>query len=199
MGRKLATVLRQQALGALALFVALGGTSYAVATGSIDSREIKNSTIRGKDVKNNSLKGADVTGLGSGDIRDSSLLARDFRPGQLPAGPQGLPGQDATKIFAYIRDPGNVDPPDVPYGSGVTRVERDVNDKYTLTFNRSLRNCVVLPATGIGNPEGPPGYSVYGIPRVLMPFAGSENKVEIFFVDAAGSPTPTSFLVGAFC
>ena len=39
-------------VASIALFVALGGTGYAAATGSIDTREIKNSTIRGKDVKN---------------------------------------------------------------------------------------------------------------------------------------------------
>jgi hypothetical protein len=49
----------------LALFISLGGVSYGVATGSIDSREIKNNTVRGKDVRNNSLRGADV--------RESSL------------------------------------------------------------------------------------------------------------------------------
>ena len=30
----------------VAIFVALGGTSYAVATGSIDSRELKNNGVR---------------------------------------------------------------------------------------------------------------------------------------------------------
>jgi hypothetical protein len=44
----------------LALFVSLGGVSYGVATGSIDSREIKNNTVRGKDVRNNSIRGADI-------------------------------------------------------------------------------------------------------------------------------------------
>ncbi|HYI35365.1 MAG TPA: hypothetical protein VEX39_02070 [Thermoleophilaceae bacterium] len=49
-------------MASIALFVALGGTGYAAATGSIDTREIKNSTIRGKDVKNKSLTGGDVKG-----------------------------------------------------------------------------------------------------------------------------------------
>jgi hypothetical protein len=44
----------------LALFISLGGVSYGVATGSIDSREIKNNAVRGKDVRNNSLRGADI-------------------------------------------------------------------------------------------------------------------------------------------
>ena len=62
-----------------ALFMTLGGTSYAVATGSIDSREIKNNTVRSKDVRNNEIR--------SRDVRNGSLLTRDFKQGQLPAGP----------------------------------------------------------------------------------------------------------------
>jgi hypothetical protein len=59
----------------IALFVALGGTGYAAATGSIDSREIKNSTIQGKDVKNSSLTGSDVknNSLTGSDILESKL------------------------------------------------------------------------------------------------------------------------------
>ena len=41
----------------VALFISLGGVSYGVATGFIDSREIKNRTIRDKDVRGNSLTG----------------------------------------------------------------------------------------------------------------------------------------------
>ncbi len=47
-------------ISCIALFVALGGVSYGVATGSIDGREIKNASIRGIDVKNRSLTGSDV-------------------------------------------------------------------------------------------------------------------------------------------
>jgi hypothetical protein len=54
------TYLRRHHLGLIALFFALTGTSYAVATGSIDSREIRNNSVRGKDVRNNTLTGADV-------------------------------------------------------------------------------------------------------------------------------------------
>jgi hypothetical protein len=68
----------------MAIFVALGGTSYAVATGSIDSREIKNNGVRSKDIRNNDVR--------SKDIRDRSLLRKDFKSGQLPAGPQGPKG-----------------------------------------------------------------------------------------------------------
>ena len=40
-------------IACIALFVSLGGVSYGVATGFIDSREIKNNTIRSKDMRNN--------------------------------------------------------------------------------------------------------------------------------------------------
>jgi hypothetical protein len=69
----------------LALFVALGGTSYAVATGSIASRELKNNSVRSRDLRNNDVR--------SKDVRDGSLLAKDFKTGELPAGPPAPPGR----------------------------------------------------------------------------------------------------------
>ena len=79
-------------MAALSLFIVLGGTSYAVATGSIDSREIKNSTIRSKDIRNNEVS--------TSDVRNGSLLSRDFKAGQLPAGatgPQGPQGPQGLR------------------------------------------------------------------------------------------------------
>lgn len=69
-------------MATVAVFIALGGTSYAAIT------------ISGKNVKNNSLTGADVkTGsLTSSDVKNRSLLARDFKTGQLPRGLPGVAG-----------------------------------------------------------------------------------------------------------
>lgn len=69
-------------LSFLALFVALGGTSYAAVT--ITGRNVKNSSLTGADVRNSSLT--------TSDVKNHSLLTRDFKPGQLPAGPKGEPG-----------------------------------------------------------------------------------------------------------
>ncbi len=72
--------MRHNLIAYLALFVALGGTSYAairLPANSVGPRQIKKNAVRSSDVKN------------------SSLLARDFKAGQLPAGPrgaQGIPG-----------------------------------------------------------------------------------------------------------
>ncbi len=54
-----------------ALFVALGGTSYAVATGSVDSRAIKNNSVGSKDIRNNQVS--------TTDLRNNSTRGRDIR------------------------------------------------------------------------------------------------------------------------
>jgi hypothetical protein len=66
----------------VALFVALGGTSYAAIT--VTGANVRNSSLTGADIRNSSLTGTDV--------RDGSLLARDFRGGELPSGAQGPAG-----------------------------------------------------------------------------------------------------------
>ena len=67
-------------IACIALFVSLGGVSYGVASGSIDSREMKNNTIRSKDVRNNTLRTFDVRNneIRGFDIRNSSLQGRDI-------------------------------------------------------------------------------------------------------------------------
>ena len=57
---KLLSLLRQQSLGALALFIVLGGTSYAVATNSIGSAQLKNNSVQSADVRNGTLTISDI-------------------------------------------------------------------------------------------------------------------------------------------
>jgi hypothetical protein len=64
-------------IAVIALLVALGGTSYAAVVlpaNSVGTAQLRNSAV-------NSLK-----------VKDRSLLARDFAPGQIPAGPAGPTG-----------------------------------------------------------------------------------------------------------
>ncbi len=57
----------------VALFVALGGVSYAAAT--IGSAQIKNNSVRSKDVKNGDLRGKDLKAntIGGSRVLESSL------------------------------------------------------------------------------------------------------------------------------
>lgn len=72
LGRLRKRVTYANAVATPALFVALGGTSYAAVK------------ITGKDIRNNTITSA--------DIKNRSLLALDFKAGQIPAGPRGLQG-----------------------------------------------------------------------------------------------------------
>jgi hypothetical protein len=83
----------------VALFVALGGTSYA--TVSITGKDVRDGTLTGKDLRNRSLTGKAVKRESLGSRHIKNLGARDFRRGELPqgatgaqgpAGPQGPPG-----------------------------------------------------------------------------------------------------------
>lgn len=74
----------------IALFVALGGGAYAaieLPANSVGTRELRRDAVT------------------AAKVRDGSLLARDFRAGQLPAGPKGEAGPAGPK-----GDPGQTGP-----------------------------------------------------------------------------------------
>jgi len=79
--------VRQQYAGFLALFIALGGVSYAAVTlpaNSVRSKQIKNGQVKTADLAKNAVTTAKV--------KNGSLLSADFKPGQLPAGARGAAG-----------------------------------------------------------------------------------------------------------
>jgi hypothetical protein len=85
----LTTYLRRHHIGLLALFIALGGTSYAAVSLSANS-------VGGRELK--------AQAVGSSELKDGSIMKRDLRERLLaslsragsgtpgPAGPQGPPG-----------------------------------------------------------------------------------------------------------
>ncbi len=79
--------VRQQFVGYLALFIALGGVSYAAVTlprNSVGSKQIKRGAVKNSDLGRSAVTGSKV--------KNGSLQATDFRSGQLPTGPQGPQG-----------------------------------------------------------------------------------------------------------
>ncbi len=113
-------------VASMALFVALGGVSYAavklpknsvgstqikknavtgskVRNSSLTGSDVKNSSLRGGDIKNSSLTGSDVrsSSLTGSDVKDGSLSAADFsgslQGAQGPAGAQGAKGDPGPR------------------------------------------------------------------------------------------------------
>ncbi len=115
----------------VALFVALGGVSYGVATGYIDSREIKNNTIRGKDVKNGALTGKELK-------RDSvgGLTVNESRLGVVPSAESLSHTAVVTAGGTFRR------------GRGVSSVARVGEGRYQVIFNRDVRGCVYNVSVG---------------------------------------------------
>lgn len=65
-------------------FSVVGGTSYAGARNSIGIAQINNNSIRSEDVRRNVISSAEIS--------SSSLLAANFKDGQLPVAPRGQQG-----------------------------------------------------------------------------------------------------------
>jgi Collagen triple helix repeat (20 copies) len=81
-----------QVVAYVALFVALGGTSFAAVM--VTGRQVKDGSLTGTDLKNGSVTGKDLKNrsVTTYDVRDGSLMAKDFKFGQLPAAAAGAQG-----------------------------------------------------------------------------------------------------------
>lgn len=86
----------------LALFVALGGTSYGLATGAIGSREIKDNSVRSRDIRNNTIRGKDVRNgsLKGGDVKRDALGGREVKESSLGLVPRAKDALTLTGISA---------------------------------------------------------------------------------------------------
>ena len=90
-------------MATVAVFVALGGTSYAVATGSIDSREIKNNAVRSADIQNNQVSTRDLSNNSASgrDIRNGTVTGSDVLEsalGEVPKADQANTATNANQL-----------------------------------------------------------------------------------------------------
>jgi hypothetical protein len=208
MAGKFSSHVRSNVVGYIAVFIALSGTAWAAT--ELDKNDVKSKHIKNRGVKTKDLANNAVT---SPKVADGSLLNQDFAAGQLPAGPQGgrgpqgeqgVPGEDATNLFAYVRDEGDAAAENavIQYGSGVTGVEEvaSTQGEYRVTFDRSLDNCVVSALAGTGEPQGPATSASPAAARVDIASADS-HRVDLFWFHPLDSAfdVDTSFMIAAFC
>ena len=112
-------------IATLALFLALGGASYAaikLPANSVGSKQIKDGAVRSADIKNHSIKSGDFKGgLPSG-----------------PRGPQGARGAAAVKYWARISGGPN---PTVLNSSGGIAVSRPGGTNAQVSFPDDVSGC----------------------------------------------------------
>jgi hypothetical protein len=89
-------------MATLAFFLALAGGSYAAVT-------LKRNAVKNRHIAKNAVTAPKV--------KNASLLAQDFAPGQLPKGEQGEPGRQgetgqpgSALGYAYVNADGTLDP-----------------------------------------------------------------------------------------
>jgi len=140
-------------VSSLCLFLALGGTAYAVAQlprNSVGADQVKAGAVR------------------SSEVKDKSLRAKDFAAGQLPkgakgdrgdAGPRGdtgaagQNGANATSLFAVVAANGTVSASSGVVGAVAHTTSTGI---YSVSFNRDVSQCAFLAAIGVRN-GGLPG------------------------------------------
>jgi hypothetical protein len=121
-------------------------------------------------------------------------------------GPKGDPGQDATNLFAYVRDNGGASAAVLDYGEGATGVsdpagENNFGSPYVVTFNRDLSGCVAHSTTGFGEPDSPPSSTgrSFSIGPMAANVEGSAVETFSFRVNDPQAAQDTSFMVSVFC
>jgi hypothetical protein len=183
----------------LALLVALGGTGYAAIAlppGSVGTKQLKNGAVVASKVK------------------PRSLLARNFKPGQLPrgargaqglagaAGPQGpggpqgpagAKGDPATRLFGSVKSTTSGNPALGP-SSGAIDVDPVAGQQgqFEVTFNQDIDKCAVLATPGAT--EGEDLRDAMAAAKATAP-----REVTVRTFDRDGNPTNLDFTVAVFC
>ena len=90
LGERIGNHLRSNMLGLVAIFIALGGTAYAVngalpGRNTVGSADIINGQVKGHDIHNGAVKGHDIHkgAVRSSDVRNNDLTGRDIREASL--------------------------------------------------------------------------------------------------------------------
>ena len=121
----------------IALFVALGGTSYAAI--KIGARNLKTGSVGTRAVKNATLSGR--------DMRRAGLSGREINEGRLGA----VPTAGGTTHWSVVTAAGLQ-----ARGRGVTSVTRTNTGRYQVIFDRDVRNCAYSASIGDVGAVNPP-------------------------------------------
>ena len=133
-------------MSTVAVFIALGGVSYAAIT--LPSNSVGSKQIKKRAVKNSDLGRSAVT---TGKVKNFSLLSKDFKPGQLPQGPTGAPGPKGDTGAPGTNGTNGTNGSALAYG-------RVNGQDTTFSATKGLGSATITKGTGAGK------YCVTGLP-----------------------------------
>ena len=173
----------------LALFIALGGTSYAltlprnsvgsaqIRANAVGASEIRTAAVRSREIRNRSIRTSDL----------SVSARRSLRGAKGDAGPQGPAGPAAARYFAAVSAAGQFVRGNATSGGHPTAG----SGSYTVGFAQSISGCVFTATLGTTDATG------VGPGRINVRDEGGSIGVQTF--DAAGNPADLPFHVIAAC
>ena len=165
-------------ISCIALFLAMGGVSYGLASGAITSREIKNNTIRSRDIRNRSV-------VGFKDIRRNSIGGTRVKESSLGT----VPRADGVNHFAVVSSAGIV-----ARSRGLSSAVRTGQGRYQVIFNRDVRGCAYLATLGSVGATGQGRGSV-----TVASLASNVNGVAVRTFSQNGNATNRSFHLVVNC
>jgi len=169
----------------LALLVALTGTGVAAV-----SQIVPRNSVGSAQLKSNAVVSAKV--------KNRSLLALDFKAGQLPAGPPGAagpagpagPAGTVTRLTAVVNASGSL-----ARSQGTTSAGHVGTGQYEVIFNQNVTACTYVAS--VGNPT--PGLTTPNGVAVVVPRNGNANGVGVATYDAAGAFADLPFHLIVVC
>jgi hypothetical protein len=166
------------AVALVALFMAMGGSAYALV---VTSGSIKNNTIRSVDVRNGGLFGKDFrkSGVGGGAIKESTLSTV---PAALVA--------EGTTHFAVVNGGGQQ-----IRARGTTSAARTAEGRYQVIFNRDVRACAYYGTIGGPTAAAPPDNGQISVSAL----ASNVNGVDIRTTGANGNDANKPFHLLVLC
>lgn len=188
--RGTAGYIKRHHLALLALFFALGGTSFAAG-----NTLLPRNSVGTRQVINGSLQTNDLS-------KTARTALKGSRGARGPTGPQGaqgatgatgaqgvpgVPGQSATKLFVAIDAGGTI-----TKNSGATSATRASAGVYRVVFNTNITNCVYLATAGQDAGALFEDYHLYTSRT-------GTNTVNVEIFDEKNNPLDRSFYLAVFC
>jgi hypothetical protein len=158
-------------MATIAVFIALSGASYAAF-------KLPKNSVGTKQLKKNAVT--------SPKVKDHSLIASDFKEGQLPEGkqgPKGEAGTPATALWAVLN-------PDGTLAAGSHVLVSGGKEPYSVTFDRDVSKCAL-----VASPNGP--YAQVVVSSVVSG-GGGEVSIDVISRET-GSYATDQVSVAAFC
>jgi hypothetical protein len=166
------------AVALLALFMAMGGSAYALV---VTSGSIKNNTIRSVDVRNGALLGKDarVDGIGGRAVKESTL-------GTVPSASLA----HGSTHFAVLNAGGQQ-----VRARGTTSAARTAEGRYQVIFDRDVRGCAYYGTVGGPTAAAPPDNGQITVSSL----ASNVNGVDIRTTGANGNDANKPFHLLVLC